>query len=757
MAGLALAPLAEHAGGTEAMGALFASASALILTRPRWGGAAILWLTLLGFACAGAGLLFGAARLRSIDDGAYMSPVGAHIAVRGFVAAVPRRTNGTVRVRIDSARGRLAIEAQEPVPDLPVGAEVSAAGTIIEPPPWLEDNLRLHGVARILKARQISLTGGRRGGIEGRIDSIRIKAEDALGRGMPQTQAALGRGFVLGEDDQNSASTTEDFQRSGLAHHLAVSGENVVLLTVLVAPLLAALGIPLRARLVWLLAVIALYVPLCGGAASIQRAGAMGGAVVVATLAGRPASRVYALLLAAAVTLALNPRVTADVGWQLSFAAVVGIFLWAAPIRDLLLARLGAGKLQRGLADGMAMTVAATLATAPLMAHHFDAFSITSLAANVLALPAVAPAMWLGMIVAVLGQLPVAPVEPLNWINSLLLAYIGQVASWMGSPRWALIGLPMSSWTSVITAYAALLAGGLALRRWAVGRQGLRAGARPRSRHVLRFGVAALAVLTIAAVPGPLGSHATAGPPTGLRVSVLDVGQGDSILLQPADGAPLLVDGGPPGDGLRAKLGDLGAGSLAAAVVTHDQSDHAGGIEELLGSLPVHRLVYGEVGRRLIDRARAVGAVPTRVAEGSELRSGSLRLEVLWPPRELLGGALPEDPNTECLVLLVRWRHFEMLLTADAEAEAVPMDPGPLDVLKVSHHGSADAGLAGLLDRTAPRLAVISVGEHNPFGHPDPSTLATLGEHHVPVLRTDLEGAVSVEVGAGGVRVETER
>ena len=171
----------------------------------------------------------------------------------------------------------------------------------------------------------------------------------------------------------------------------------------------------------------------------------------------------------------------------------------------------------------------------------------------------------------------------------------------------------------------------------------------------------------------------------------------------------------------------------------------------------MHRLVYAEVGQGLITRARAAGAVPTRVAEGSELRSGSLRLEVLWPPRELLGGALPEDPNTECLVLLVRWRHFEMLLTADAEAEAVPMDPGPLDVLKVSHHGSADAGLAGLLDRTAPRLAVISVGEHNPFGHPDPSTLATLGEHHVPVLRTDLEGAVSVEVGAGGVRVETER
>jgi competence protein ComEC len=173
--------------------------------------------------------------------------------------------------------------------------------------------------------------------------------------------------------------------------------------------------------------------------------------------------------------------------------------------------------------------------------------------------------------------------------------------------------------------------------------------------------------------------------------------------------------------------------------------------------MPVHRLVYGEVGRRLIDRARAVGAVPTRVAEGSELRSGSLRLEVLWPPRELLGGALPEDPNAECLVLLARWRHFEMLLTADAEAEAVPIDPGPLDVLKVSHHGSADAGLAGLLDRTAPRLAVISVGADNAYGHPDPSTLATLEADHVPVRRTDLDGTITIDVGRRGAQIEAQR
>jgi competence protein ComEC len=124
-------------------------------------------------------------------------------------------------------------------------------------------------------------------------------------------------------------------------------------------------------------------------------------------------------------------------------------------------------------------------------------------------------------------------------------------------------------------------------------------------------------------------------------------------------------------------------------------------------------------------------------------------LEVLWPPGSLLD-ARGTDPNNTALVLLARWYGFSMLLTADAEAEAVPLDPGPVDVLKVAHHGSEDAGLDGLLDRTAPRLAVVSVGEGNPYGHPAPQTLAELAEHRIRTLRTDLDGDVTIDVTRDG-------
>jgi competence protein ComEC len=284
---------------------------------------------------------------------------------------------------------------------------------------------------------------------------------------------------------------------------------------------------------------------------------------------------------------------------------------------------------------------------------------------------------------------------------------------------------------------------------------------RTRSRNPKRraFLVAAFGFLALvgALVLHHVASSTAPDRPYGLRVSVLDVGQGDAILLQPAAAPAVLVDGGPPGDGLEAKLEAAGVDRLGAAIVSHDQSDHAGGIDELLGRFPVERLVVGVPTPRLLGEAGAAGVHPLAVARGRTIRSGALRLEVLWPPPELAAEPPPGfDPNELALVLLARWRGFTMLLTADAEAETVPYDPGPIDVLKVAHHGSDDAGLPALLDRTRPRLAVISVGAGNPFGHPTPGTLAVLARHRVRTLRTDEDGTVEIDVSRGAVAVHAD-
>jgi competence protein ComEC len=668
-----------------------------------------------------------------------------------------------------------------------------------------------------------------------RTGEIRERADAGLGEGMPPREAALARGFVLGDDDGVDQATKEDFIRAGLSHLMAVSGENVTLLALLAMPILAAFGVPLRERLIWTIALIAVYVPLAGSGPSIQRAGVMGAAGLLATLAGRRASRLYALGLALVVTMAIDPRVAGNVGWQLSFAAVLGILLLASPIREWLLAQMergrwpkppgrehrgaatvnpaararrrrrstqGAGPWRRALAEGIAVTVAATVATAPLIAYVFEEISLTSLLANVLALPAVAPAMWLGMVSAALAQVPNVPLAPLNGLDALLLAYIAQVAAWCGRPSWAVLHVHIGLWAMLAayagTAVAIVLGAALAPERRlataraagsppdasavvlsgaspdavvlsgapldavdlsrAIGGQGRpRSGGggrgRPRSRRsrlLVAAGMApaVLALIGLAAlVARPHGAGGPPAPTPGLRIEILDIGQGDAILLEPRSAPAVLVDGGPPGDELVAKLRDEGVEGLGAAIVTHDQSDHAAGIAEALGRLPIARLVYGRLDRRFLAAARADGARPEQVAAGTSLRSGPLHLEVLWPPPDLLAEDPPDtDPNTLALVIRARWHGFTMLLTADAEAETTPLDPGPIDVLKVAHHGSDDAGLGPLLDRIRPRLAVISVGADNPYGHPTPGTLATLAAHRVPTLRTDLDGTIEIDV-----------
>ncbi len=763
-AGLALSPFAAAQVDRATEVALVLGCLALALLRPAAPGQSRgAWASLLVLAALVVGVLLGTARLDAIDGGALHGSAGDDIDLRGYVVAVPRRSDGQVRVAVEGEDGRVLVEAHEPVADLRLGAEVEASGELAVPPPWYRSTLERQGIALMLKTGGIDLTGGRRGGFSGRLDLLRNRAEDALGRGMPEREAALARGFVLGQDDSIDPVTVEDFRRSGLSHLLAVSGQNVVLLMLLAGPLLGLLGVPLRARLFYLLGIVAIYIPIAGGGPSIQRAGVMGAAALVATMSGRPSSRVFALLAAAAVTLALNPRATGDPGWQLSFAAVVGIFLIARPLRDALAMRLGEGAFSRAVAEGGALTIAATLATAPLIATHFGTFSVASLVANILVLPAVAPAMWLGMITAALAQIPFAPVEWLNAVNALLLGYIAQVAAWCGRPSWASVDLGEPRPGVLAAAYAALALVALAVMRGGARMRVTRAGSwrlrrsadesRSRApRRALLVVLAACAAISALILLAPVSGQTPPGG--GLRITVLDVGQGDAILLQPAHAEAILVDGGPPGDGIAADLRAAGVDSLGAAVVTHDESDHAGGIADLLGTFPIHRVVYGFVTRRLLNQVRRSGAGMERVGEGSELRSGGLRLEVLWPPRVLLSGPVTANRNEDALVLLARWGRFSMLLTADAEAEVVPMDPGPIDVLKVAHHGSVDAGLGELLDRSAPSLAVISVGAGNSYGHPTEPILDTLAEHRVPVMRTDEDGSVVIDVDRDGFEVE---
>lgn len=746
---------------------------------------------LLFAATAFGGLVLGNQRLAAIDGrafqlpantargdpgfaGAERSPAGAggaaaflgrkRITLSGFVEAEPGRSRGTIRFRFSTSAGRLMVETKDPgAKHLPAtGDGLNVRGHPGRPPDWYRPVMDRHGLLVLLRADAVIRNDERRSGITGLVDRMRDRAASALAVRMPGREAALARGFVLGQDAAIDARTTADFRASGLSHLLAVSGQNVVLLGLLAWPVLALAGAGIRARRLWTVLLILVYIPLAGGEPSIQRAGVMGIAILAAATAGRTSSRAWVLTLAAAVTLALDPRAVLDPGWQLSFAAVIGIAAAAGPLRDRLRTVTGTGGWRTALLEGFAVTLAASVATAPLIAFHFGRLPVGTIAANLAVLPAVAPAMWLGMISAAVGQVWSGLAVPFNLVNSVALGMIAQVAAWFGRPAWAeaeiaIGGAGLAAVTVVTAGFAVAL-----FRFWKPPDPKLPdTPFRRRNRHRAGLIVCALAAAAVVLGPRFVGHDRRELPepaPGGVRIEFLDVGQGDAILVRPSGADPVLIDGGPPGGDLAGGLDSAGVKRLSAVILTHPDLDHYGGLFDVFGRTPVSRFLFDSAPGKLVAAARSAGALPLRAGQGDLLRpAGRLRLELLWPPPARGPNGRGDDPNDRSIGVLLGFGRFRMYLPGDAEAESVPVDPGPLDVLKVAHHGSADSGLGRLLSRSRPAVGLIGVGRDNPYGHPTAETVTALDEAGARVYRTDRDGTVSVVAGPRGYRIETGR
>jgi competence protein ComEC len=250
-------------------------------------------------------------------------------------------------------------------------------------------------------------------------------------------------------------------------------------------------------------------------------------------------------------------------------------------------------------------------------------------------------------------------------------------------------------------------------------------------------------------------------PPAGLSVVFLDVGQGDAVLVQVPEGS-VLVDQGPPEARASRQLRDLGVSRLDALVLTHPQRDHIGGAAEVLRRLRVATVLDPGLERdapewrQALESARERGVPVSVVRAGLVFRLGRLTLEVLWPDGPGPRGA---DPNDRAIVLLASYGETDLLLTADAESNVTGrLVLRPVEVLKVAHHGSEDPGLERQLRTLRPRVAVISAGRGNDYGHPRPETIEALAAvPGIRVYRTDLDGRVVLESDGRSLTVESER
>jgi competence protein ComEC len=618
--------------------------------------------------------------------------------------------------------------------------------------------------------------------------AVKRRTQRVIAAILPEPQAALLTGILLGNDEGIPRSLLDQFRATGTAHIIAISGFNITIISAALVKLFNRFLQRYVALLV-ALAVIALYVVLVGAEPPVVRAAIMGGLATLALIVGRQNDGLTSLLLTASLMTAWQPMALWDVSFQISFAAMLGLILYADRLARWVESTLGrwvtmetAERLTGLSRDTLLATTAAQITVLPLMAYHFGQFSPLTLLANLLVLPVQPVIMYLGSTAALLGLalLPVGTV--IGWAAWLFLTYTIRttevLSTWAGPASstahlhpaalwvyYALLAIvtwkPLHSRLSQSLLHPAHLAGLIqhaahvarSLPRWlsllhparSAGRQGM-------VRKGLVVGLVMVLVLVWAAV--------FSLPDGRLHVTFLDVGQGDAIFIQTPAGHRILIDGGPSPATVLQALGrrlPFYDRRIDLVLLSHPHDDHLRGLLAVVERYGVRQVLSGSMG----------DSTPTGVAAQWQQLLHDRNIPLLsvaqplqidlgdGPVMQVLPSATDEDPGQTCLVARLSWGDTSFLFTGDLEADGLlrlASQGWPLDcaVLKVPHHGSADGLNEDLWVTMKPRLAVISVGADNLFGHPAASTLELLAEQGVETLRTDQVGDIELTADAQG-------
>jgi competence protein ComEC len=631
------------------------------------------------------------------------------------------------------------------------------------------------GVAGTILSRSLEVRSGP-AEASAALEGVRRAAASALARVLPEPEAGLAAGILIGLRERVDRDLAADFTTAGISHVVAISGWNIAIVAAAVGALGGSLG--RRRRSVLTMLAIVAYVCFSGASPSVVRAAAMAGVVLLARESGRAGRAAAALGWAVALLLVADPALIADAGFQLSSLATAGLIAWATPLADRI-RWISHGRVPGWLAESLGVSLAAQAATLPVVLATFGRLALVAPVANLAIVPVVPVAMAAGGVAFVAGALAelgaphvlTAVVAFPGWLALTIMVAIARFAA----------DMPFASATldppgNVVAAGACVVSlAGLEWRR----RHPRRGGAAPAAVAVARdrtraprgvarsTRVAVIALASSVALTAAVVVERPLGRPT---ITVLDVGQGDAILVEGSKGGRLLVDGGPDPDRLLVELDRRippWDRRLDAVVLSHPHEDHVAGLALLLERYQVGRTFepgmlgpgpgYAAWAAELAGRPTPGGLL----AAGDRLAVDDIALEVLWPVR----GHVPRTPpdtgsgiNNVSVVLLGSVAGRRFLLTGDVEEE---VDPdllgrvGKVDLLKIAHHGSRTASTDAFLDAADPTVAVASAGAGNPYGHPAPATLARIEARGARVLRTDRDGSVAITFDPTGITVRS--
>jgi competence protein ComEC len=582
---------------------------------------------------------------------------------------------------------RLALAGVDP--GAPVGSTVTVEGDLSARVSRVRDEI----VAGVLTVDEVVLIRPSANPIVRLGNAIRGRVADVYDGS--RSGDGLVRGLLIGDTSLLSAAYEEDLRRAGLAHFIAVSGSNVAMFLVAWWFLTAPIAVRPVLRVVGGFVGLAVFAVVTRWEPSVIRASVMAAVPLLGGLMGIPFDPWMAIGTAVTALLLFSGQLAFSVGFQLSVAATVGVLVGVGVV--------GARK-PAWLFAPLFMTIGAQVAVAPIILFVFGSIPLLAPLTNLIVAPLVALTTAIGALALVLP--PVAVVADIGASTILgisAMAATGPQLGWMGAVASGVVGATIA-WRS----------------------------SRP-------LGVAA-AVLLIVAIPGT----ATTWPIEPTMV-VLDVGQGDAILLQDPSGQAVLVDGGSDPRSLDRALRRHGVKQLDLVVVTHGDLDHVGGIVDLVSSgdvaemwVPMFMEESGLLAEAIFE-AQSAGVPVVRVGAGLVRSTQSIHIEVLGPQRKYQG---ENDGSVTMLVSAGRSALLGGDIEAVAQAELPEISP---DVLVVPHHGSATTDL-GWLRRVVGSLAVLSYGE-NRYGHPHPDILTVLEASGAEIRHTYLEGDISVGLG----------
>ena len=637
------------------------------------------------------------------------------------------------------------------------GDRLVVRGVLEEPPVYdgfsYRDYLALQDVYSMMSYPEIAVVGSGQGNpFYAALYALHDYARTVTYRILPDPEAGLLNGILLGVYDALPQKLLDSFNATGTSHIIVISGFNI---TILAALLLRVFNQWLSRPYAVIAALcgVAFYTMLVGADAAVVRAAFMGGAVLAATLAGRASNALNSLAIAVALMTLISPLALWDISFQLSVGATLGLILFASSLYEHTHRALLGSALSRSVTpliqDTMVATLAAQIFALPILLYHFQRLSLVMPIANILVLPAQPALMGSGAIAVIAGCVWLPAGRALGSIAWLFLTYTIRVVELLGSLPFAAVDIGHFPASLLWIYYGAVLAIG-----WVRGMSPERrvtlwqTVTRHLSTKAVMGGMAVFCILLWAAV--------FSLPDGLLHVRILDVGQGDAILLTLPDGTQVLIDGGPSPLTLSSELGramPFWDHNIELVVLSHPDKDHLGGllgaveryhVDQVLDSAVLDDAPATVRWRELLEE-KSIPVRTARVGMRIDLGNGVVA-DVLHPPP--VDSAVMErlSANDASTVLRVTYGAVSFLFTGDLEAdgEGVLLDTGQdinSDVLKVSHHGAPQATTAGFVRAVSPQLAVVSVGS-NHFGHPAEETLSRLDR--ITVLRTDADGTIDL-------------